>query len=131
MWIQAWEFILTVGIGLILAGILHFHQNSIKHFPIRGVWLWLLDLGIWLVVIPLVFAGLLIINQGEVRFYVILAMLTGGGLYLVYVKPRLNRPVEIAAFFAARAVQAVLSVMMFPWRLIKSLSKGAPPPEDN
>lgn len=106
MWIQAWEFLLTVGIGLALAGIFHFHQNVTRQFPIRGVWMWLFDLGVWLVVIPLVFASLLIINQGEVRFYVFLALITGGGLYIVYLRSRFNRPVGLAAFYAAKSVRA-------------------------
>jgi len=126
MWIQAWEFLLTVGVGLILAVILHFHQNSIKHFPIRGMWLWLFDLGVWLVVIPLVFAGLLVINQGEVRFHVFLALLTGGGLYMVYLRPRLNRPVELAALYAAKSIRAILSVLVFPWRFFKSGTRNPP-----
>ncbi|MGI6550927.1 MAG: spore cortex biosynthesis protein YabQ [Syntrophomonadales bacterium] len=130
MWIQAWEFLLTVGIGLALAGIFHFHQNITKQFPLRGVWMWLFDLGVWLVVIPLVFASLLIINQGEVRFYVFLALITGGGLYIVYLKSRLNRPVGLAAFYAAKSVQAVLSVLSLPWRLIKSRAKNPVPPGD-
>ena len=126
MWIQAWEFLLTVGVGLVLAVIFHFHQNSIKHFPVRGVWLWLLDLGVWLVVIPLVFAGLLAINQGEVRFHVFLALLTGGGLYVVYLKPKLNRSIELAALYSVKSIRAVLSALLFPWRLFKSRT-GNPP----
>ncbi len=90
----------------------------------------MLDLGVWLVVIPLVFTGLLIINQGEVRFYVFLALLTGGGLYMIYLKPPLSRPVGWAAFYTAKSVSAVLSVLSLPWRLIKSRSKTPSPPED-
>lgn len=131
MWIQAWEFLLTVGIGLVLAGIFHFHQKNVKHFSIKGVWLWLFDLGVWLVVIPLVFAGLLIINQGEVRFYVLLALLIGGGLYMVYLRPILNRPVEVAALYTVRSIRVVFSVLAIPWRLFKARFKTSPPPGDD
>lgn len=126
MWIQAWEFLLTVGVGLILAVIFHFHQNIIRHFPVRGVWLWLFDLGVWLVVIPLVFAGLLAINQGEVRFHVFLALLTGGGLYVVYLRPKLNHSMELAALYTVKSIRAVLSVLLIPWRLLKSRTDNPP-----
>ena len=128
MWIQAWEFILTVGVGLVLAGVLHFYQNSIKHLLAEGCWLWVLDFGVWLLIIPLVFAGLLVINQGEVRFYVILALVTGGGLYLIYLKPRFDRPVRVAAWYVMQSLRAALSALFFPWRLIKS--RRSRPPEE-
>jgi len=126
MWSQAWEFLLTAAIGLIVAGVFHFHQNNIKHFPIRGVWLWVFDLCVWLVVIPLVFAGLLLINQGEVRFRTFLALFLGGILYMAYLKPLLSRPVEMASSYTAKSVRSVLCVLAIPRRCFKS----RPPPED-
>ena len=124
MWIQAWEFLLTAAIGLIVAGLFHFHQNNIKHFPIQGIWLWVFDLCVWLVVIPLVFAGLLLINQGEVRFHTFLALFLGGVLYMAYLKPLLHRPVELASLFTVKSFRAVLSLLVIPWRFFKS---GSPP----
>ncbi len=111
-----------------LAAIFHFHQKIIKQFPIRGFWLWLCDLGVWLVAIPLVFVGLLIINEGEVRFYVLLALLTGGGLYMLYVKPIVNRFVGIAASYTAKTIRAIFSFLTAPWRLFKARFKTSPPP---
>jgi spore cortex biosynthesis protein YabQ len=131
MLIQVREFLLTVGIGLILAGIFHFHQKCVKHFPIRGILLWLFDLGVWLVVVPLVFAGLLIINQGEVRFYVLLALLVGAGLYMVYVRPKFNRPIEVAAGYTVKTARFVFSAIAVSLRRLRFWTKTPPPPGDD
>jgi len=129
MWIQVQEFFFAVLIGLALAVILHFHQMNVKHLPRRNFWLWLLDLMVWLLVIPLVFAGLLIINQGEVRYYVLLALAVGGILYLVYLKPRLERPLASAAAVTAGIARSAWSVMARPWRLIRARLNPPIPPE--
>ncbi len=126
MWIQAWDFLLTAVIGIVVACIFHFHQCNVKQFPIQGIWLFVFDLCVWLLVIPLVFAGLLLINQGEVRFHTFLALVLGGVLYMTYLRPRLNRPVELASLYTVKTIRAVLSVLAIPWRFFKS----SPPPGD-
>ncbi|NLB18557.1 MAG: hypothetical protein GX825_07515 [Syntrophomonadaceae bacterium] len=115
--------------GLLLAPVFHFHQKNVRNFPIKGIWLRILDLAIWLAAIPLVFWVLLRTNQGEVRFYLFLGLLVGAGLYFFYLASRFNYSLESMSVLVGKAVCRMGLLLSVPKRwLINRFTPPSPPP---
>ncbi len=68
------------------------------------------DFVFWLLLIAVVYALLLIYNQGEVRFFVLLGLGTGAGLYFRF----LRRPARAAILLF---LQQATRLLLFTWRL--------------
>lgn|GEM_PF-1607420 len=128
-WEQAQQFLLTVAMGLFLAPVFHFHQKNVNSFPIKGIWLRILDLAIWLAAIPLVFWVLLRTNQGEIRFFLFLGLLTGAGLYFAFIASRSNYYLESMSYQIGKVVRKTGLFLSVPRRWVTNrFSPPTPPP---
>jgi spore cortex biosynthesis protein YabQ len=130
LWGQVWEFILITGVGIFLAVIFHFHQRMIVNTSLKGWLLWVIDFILWLASAFLVFLCLLAINKGDMRFYVILALITGGLLYGIYWKPKTNRHINNWAYKSATISRRIARKALSPLVRLKSFFRLKPGIDD-
>lgn len=81
IWFQLEAFFFTMILGLFTALILHYYQTLIRKAKAARFFLYILDLLFWVMMVMLVFMGMLYINQGEMRSYVLIALIVGGIIY--------------------------------------------------
>ena len=81
IWFQLEAFFFTLILGLFSACILHFYQTLIWKAKVTKLFLYILDLLFSIMMVMLVFLGMLYINQGEMRSYVLIALIVGGIIY--------------------------------------------------
>jgi Ca2+/Na+ antiporter len=83
--------------------------------------------------ILVVFVALLLINQGEIRIYVFIALLAGVFVYYRYLWQRMTRPLSHTARATVAAYATILGWGQRPWgwlkTYIKSRKKETPPPD--
>ncbi len=78
---QLKAFFFTMILGLCSAVILHYYQLLIRNAGVAKFYLYILDLIFWVLMVMVVFMGMLYINQGEMRSYVLIALFIGGVIY--------------------------------------------------
>lgn len=78
---QIEAFILTLVLGLVTGTIFHFYQSVIRAARVSRYILYALDFSLWIIIIVVVFLSMLFINQGEMRVYVLIALLLGILIY--------------------------------------------------
>lgn len=78
---QIQAFSLTLVLGLITGMIFHYYQLFIRQARVGSVSLYIMDLVLWIFILALVFWAMIGINQGEARFYVLVAWLIGITIY--------------------------------------------------
>ncbi|NLZ54502.1 MAG: hypothetical protein GX892_15425 [Thermoanaerobacteraceae bacterium] len=94
---QLHAFLLTLVLGLITGVIFHYYQGVIRTARISRYVLYALDFFLWIFIIVLVFLVMLFINQGEMRVYVLIALVLGILLYYRCLSRRLERVISAAA----------------------------------
>lgn len=131
---QVEAFTLTLVLGLVSGAFFHFYQQTVRMARIKGVALYVLDFFLWMVMILLIFAALLLINQGEMRIYVLVALLAGAFLYYQYLSPRLQVVVERAVRLTLKLISFLVAAVVRPSRwlagVITSRFKRPPPPDE-
>lgn len=135
---QLRPFILTLLIGLIAGLVFQFYQCSMS-LSSCGKWLlYLLDFLVWIVILILVFITLLLINQGEIRVYILLALFTGIIIYFRRIAPLTRGLVCRIARVNGRFVRSVGRKALMPWpwlqkryRLWQEKMRRAPGPDDD
>ncbi len=78
---QLEAFFLTMILGLCSGVILHYYQILIRNARVPRFYLYVSDLIFWVLMVIVVFIGMLYINQGEMRSYVLIALIIGGLIY--------------------------------------------------
>jgi len=104
---QIQSFTLTLVLGLITGVIFHYYQLFIRQARVGRFLLYVMDLILWVMIIALVFWAMICINQGEVRLYVLTALLIGILLYFRILSGRFDR---VMTGIAARNVQVLTLV---------------------
>lgn len=87
---QLKPFVLTLLVGLIAGLVFQFYQCSTALSGCGRWLLYLLDFLVWLIILLLVLALLLLINQGEIRVYILLALFTGIFIYFRTIAPAIR-----------------------------------------
>lgn len=129
---QLQTFILTGLTGVAAGFIFHYYQLTVRKAGIGKYFLYILDFIWWIFILLMVFAAMLLINQGEIRFYIILTLFAGVSLYFYFLSARLTRIVDqgakgtvfIVASFSRLA--GIIPGWMKKWLL--SRKKTSPPP---
>lgn len=130
-------FFLTLLLGVIAGFIIHFYQLGIKALKTGKHTLLLLDFILWLFMILVVALGMLLINQGELRFYTFIFLILGGIIYFKTLAPRLYRPLQTAAAAGAYFIKMLAKQLLKPaiWLINKIRTKlpqhNSPPPPDD
>lgn len=105
---QIEAFILTLVLGLLTGTIFHFYQELIRAARVSRYVLYLLDFSLWIIIIALVFLGMLFINQGEMRIYVLVALVLGIIIYYRRFASRLDAGISHLAGIIVAAVAAIV-----------------------
>lgn len=131
---QVEAFALTLLLGMLAAVLIHYYQLSIRVMNIGRYTLYLLDILFWIMMLILIFAGILAINQGELRIYVFIGLVLGALVYLRCLAPRTSKAIHSAALHTARNISRLSAAIKIPllflhtrWQLFKQ-SKKKPPP---
>ena len=140
--VQIQAFLLTLVLGVIAGLIFHYYQLTIKNLRVGKYPLYAMDIILWIIMIIVIAAALLIINQGEMRVYVFIALLAGGLVYYKWLSQHIKQPLNVlgrATAFMLRAVYANLTrpmIWVIIWMRTRDLrrpssSSSSPPPPDD
>ncbi|NLV21199.1 MAG: hypothetical protein GXY49_04330 [Syntrophomonadaceae bacterium] len=132
-------FFLTLLLGVIAGFIIHFYQLGIKALKVGKYTLFLLDFIFWMFMIVVVALGMLVINQGELRFYTLIFLILGGIIYFKTLAARLYKPLKTMAEAGAHFIDMLVSQLLKPvvWLVNKIRTKWrnhhppAPPDDFN
>jgi spore cortex biosynthesis protein YabQ len=133
---QIEAFILTLILGVLTGTIFHFYQGVIRAARVSRYALYVLDFCLWIIIIALVFLSMLFINQGEMRIYVLIALLLGIVIYYRRFASRSNATVSRLSTATVNIVAALVRGIKKSFsRLISWLSRfkprpNNPPPDD-
>lgn len=116
---QLKPFVLTLLVGLIAGLVFQFYQCSMA-LSSCGRWLlYLLDFLVWIVILLLVFFLLLVINQGEIRVYILLALFIGILIYFREMAPRTQPLMCKAARINGRFIRSASRKASMPLRWLQ------------
>lgn len=121
---QLQTFILTGLLGIIAGFIFHYYQLTIRKARIGKYFLYVLDFILWIFMLTLVFAAMLLINQGEIRLYILLTLLAGVIVYFRCFSARLAKLVSKGASGTVFIVASFSRILGAPPGWIKSLLKA-------
>lgn len=130
---QIKAFGLTLGLGVITGAIFQYYQLTVRSARPGKYSLYLLDFILWIFLIMVVFVAMLLINQGEMRIYVLLALVAGVFVYYRYLWHRLMQPLSHAGQTTAAGFDALFNLLQKPVILMKNYikkHKQNPPPSD-
>jgi len=136
---QIEAFMLTFLLGMMAGLIFHYYQSIIRSLRVGKYSLYLMDFILWIIMIIFIAAALLLINQGEIRVYVFLALLAGGGAYYECLARPIGPTIKFMGQATARVIQAVVSALAKPFILAMAWIKfqyrlrkrPSPPPDDD
>lgn len=136
LWGQIEAFAFTLLLGLATGVIFHFYHLIIRHARVGRIALYLLDLSLWLLMIALVFSGLLWINQGEMRFYVLIALIIGILAYFKRLAVKGESLLSRLALGTIKAVSLTIRGITAPFRRLARFfqflrTKYRTPPSDH
>ncbi|MDD3853907.1 MAG: spore cortex biosynthesis protein YabQ [Syntrophomonadaceae bacterium] len=106
MQIQAFCGTLLLGIGAGL--IFQYYQTVIRLARLRKYALYIVDLTLWIVMIAIIFAAMFFINGGEMRIYVLLALLIG---MLIYYYKLSGKMQSLIGYTAEATVAIIIRIM--------------------
>jgi len=133
---QIQAFLLTSILGIIASLIFHYYQLTIRSMRVGRYPLYAMDIILWIIMIIMIAAALLMINQGEMRVYVFIALLVGGLVYYKWLSRYAHQPLYVlgrATAFMLKAVHFHLSrpvVWAITWLRTRELRRQSPPPDD-
>ncbi len=113
---QLEPFCYTLLVGLLAGMVFQFYQYSMALSSIRRWILYILDFLVWVLILLMVFTLLLIINQGEIRVYIILALFTGIFIYFQTIAPKTRPVMRKAARANVDFIAAIAYRVGTPWR---------------
>lgn len=131
--IQMQEFLSTAALGLVVGLVFHTYHLVVKKAGVGKILLYLADLLIWIVLIMLVFLALLIINHGEMRAYVLIALALGGIIYRFFLVPVLDKPLSWLADVLVSGCRRLFGMLFRPVIMAgrNILARFRPPPGDD
>lgn len=135
--IQIKTFFLTLALGIVTGFIFHYYQLTIAKARVGKYPLYILDFFLWIIMIGLVFSCMLWINQGEMRVYVLIALVMGMLIYYYYFSKRMHYVVELASRLTVGIISLIIRIIKRPFLWLKGsfksyiAKKQAPPPEDD
>jgi len=134
---QIEAFLLTFLLGIIAGLIFHYYQSTIHNLRIGRYVLYLMDFILWIIMILVISAALFLINQGEIRVYVFIALIAGGAVYYKRLAQYMQRPILFLGQATAFMFQAIFSGLAKPivlasaWLRVQYLKWKGPPPIDD
>jgi len=112
---QIKAFFLTLVVGMMVGTLLHLYQASLRAAHPKRCCLYLMDFFIWMILILLVFSALLIINRGEMRVYVFIALILGIVLYYYRLSAGLDQPLNRLAQTLVMVNRTMMRFITWPF----------------
>ncbi len=112
---QTTEFTLTVALGLLLGMFFHAYHVIMKRIGLGRFALYFFDLLFWLLMVVPVFLALLLINHGEMRSHVLVALILGALIYRMYLWKKTDKLMSAAAEGLTRVCSQVFRSLSYPW----------------
>ncbi|MDD3364322.1 MAG: spore cortex biosynthesis protein YabQ [Syntrophomonas sp.] len=134
---QIEAFLLTFLLGMIAGLIFHYYQSTIHNLRIGRYILYLMDFILWIIMIIVIAAALFLINQGEIRVYVFIALVAGGAVYYKCLAQYMQRPILSLGRATVFMFQAIFSGLAKPivfagtWLRAQWQKCKRPPPIDD
>lgn len=135
--IQIQAFFLTLVLGILTGLIFHYYQLTIVKARVGKYPLYMLDFFLWIIMICLVFFCMLWINQGEMRVYVLIALVSGILIYYYYFSSRFKKLVETSANLTISIIRNIFNIIkkpivwLFNWAKAAIKKKDTPPPDED
>ncbi|MEA1960380.1 MAG: spore cortex biosynthesis protein YabQ [Bacillota bacterium] len=129
---QVESFLLTFLLGILAGCMFHFYQLFLRNLKLRRISLYFLDFFWWIAMVCVISVGILLINQGEVRIYVFIALVLGVITYFRWGSSYTSQMLQKVAFSTVWLLQKGYRVTIFALRKIKqggSKLIHRPPPE--
>ncbi|MGQ9557889.1 MAG: spore cortex biosynthesis protein YabQ [Desulfurispora sp.] len=132
----------SVALGWVAAAFYHFWRVLTRSGRRNRLWAALCDFLVWFLLLPPVFAGLVLVNNGQLRLYVFLLLLLGAAFYYRFCARWLERFWRgcLSGLFGVLGwagricrrlvavlfwpVQLVAAVLLWPLRLIRRAGAG-------
>lgn len=134
---QIQAFMLTFILGILAGLIFHYYQSTLRNIRIGRYLLYLLDLIMWIIMLIIMGIALLVINQGEIRAYVFIALISGGLVYYRLLAQHLQQPINVLGRATAFLAKVILSVLTKPfivargWLRAQYQKRKVPPIDDS
>lgn len=126
-------FLLGIGSGIVF----HYYQLCIRKARVNKYSLYLLDFFLWIFMVCAVFLCMLLINNGEMRIYVLIALLVGIIAYYQGISRHMNDAIDKSAGITVYVFAWLNSLLRKPFifvihwfRTMVSHLKTSPPPDD-
>lgn len=133
---QIQSFVLTAVLGVVAGMVFQFYQLLVRRARLGKYSLYVMDFFLWMLMILLIFAAMLFINQGEMRVYVLIALVMGIIIYHHYLGPTMEGPVSTLAQLTISAFSFLIGIIKRPVLALGSRLRGltkwgkGPPPSD-
>ena len=127
---QVEAFMLTLVLGLLTGTIFHFYQELVRAARVSRYILYFLDFSLWIIIIALVFLGMLFINQGEMRIYVLVALVLGIIIYYRRFASRLDAAISHLGVIVAVVTAIVRNIKKALLWAKNIMAKLKPHPKD-
>ncbi len=111
-------FLLTMIIGLVSGLTYDLYRVLRELLRLRKTGTFVGDLLFWMFLLVLVFALLLVGNNGEVRFYVLLGLALGAAIHLVFFSSSARRLIYRTIYFLFRTTQIIAAGALVLWRIL-------------
>lgn len=134
--LQIQSFVLTAVLGVVAGMVFQFYQLLVRRARVGKYSLYVMDFFLWMLMILLIFAAMLFINQGEMRVYVLIALVVGIIIYHHYLGPTMEGPISTLAQLTITAVSFLFGIIKRPVLALSNWLKGlikrgkGPPPSD-
>lgn len=79
---QVYTFVWSIATGAII-GILFDLLRSFRFSGIKDIWVYIQDIIFWIVTAVIIIASAFLINEGEIRGYMLIGYLLGAGFYML------------------------------------------------
>lgn len=133
---QIQSFVLTAVLGVVAGMVFQFYQLLVRRARLGKYSLYVMDFFLWMLMIMLIFAAMLFINQGEMRVYVLVALVAGIIIYHRYLGPTMEVPISHGAQLTISIFSFLIGFIKRPVLALGSWLKGlakrgkGPPPSD-
>ncbi len=123
LFMQIQDFFLTLALGICAGFIFHYYQSTIAQAKVGKYPLYILDFFLWILMICIVFFAMLWINHGEMRLYVLIALVMGILIYYYFFRNFLQKLVEASANFTIKVARLIKKGLNKVWVCFNSLKK--------
>lgn len=120
---QICAFLLTLLTGTLVGVIIHFYQLIVRKSRLRKYFLFVVDFTLWILLMALIFFGLVLINLGELRVYIFIALIVGVLLYHRYAARYLHYPLAAAARLLVACFSCCKNLLLIPFRTMGRIIK--------